>query len=156
MGGIYQQHPYCCAGEIKEYQMKLEYYNPTSIDGEDDASTLTKNYCTNDPNRGTLTHVQTYIHPSLVKARRIGNVHIEHKLSQLYNTVTERQKEAYIVTTNDTPPLQAHLIAHLKRIELLPHKMTYESRPYKRYTYTTRAENTTIRSIQKLEHNIRR
>ena len=36
MRGIYQQYPYCCVVEVEEYQMKLEYYDPTSINREDD------------------------------------------------------------------------------------------------------------------------
>ena len=76
MKGIDQQCPHCFAGEIEEYQLKLEYGDPTSMNGENSDSTLTKIYGTSDHNRGTPTYVQTCIHPSLVKARKIDNEHI--------------------------------------------------------------------------------
>ena len=121
---------------------------PYSMDGEDSNITLTRIYSTSNPNRGTPAHVQTCIHPSLVKTRKIGNEHIEQKLNQLYNSAIEMQKETYIATADDTPPLRAHLIAHLRHTELLTHKTASDSRPYKRCTHTMRAENTTIRSLQ--------
>ena len=148
MKGIYQQCPHCCAGEIEEYQLKLEYGNPTSMDGEDSNNTLNKNYGTSNPNRKTLTHVQTCIHPSIAKDMKLGSDHIEQKLIQLYKIAEERQKEAYVATSDGTPTLRTHMLAHLKCTELLPHKTTSDSRPYKRCVYTTRAGNTTIRSIQ--------
>ena len=83
-----------------------------------------------------------------MKARKLGSDHIEQKLSQIYKIAEERQKEAYVATSDGTPTLRTHMLAHLKRTELLPHKTASDSRPYKRCVYTTRTGNTTIRSIQ--------
>ena len=60
------------------------------MDGEDSNKTLNKIYDTRNLNRGTPTHVQTCIHPSIVKARKLGSDHIEQKLGQLYKIAEER------------------------------------------------------------------
>ena len=105
MGEIYQQCPHCCAHKIAEYQLNLDCYNPTSIDGEDNDNTIPRTYCTNNPNRGTLIHMQSYNHSSLAKARKISNEHIEQKLNQLYDTAMKGQREACVIVTDDTQSL---------------------------------------------------